>query len=1691
MPNAPIQRKRSARITRAVVKSILFLVAFIVVVFLLTLTPPVQRFITKRVEVYLEKKLQTRVDIDRIAFDPFGNVRLKGVYVEDRNKDTMLTGALIKTRVNIFQLFSNKILVRHLELKDITARINRNKTDSVFNFQFIVDAFTPKPDPLDTAAVMPLEADLKKIQLDNVHFIYADALTGSTMDVYTGSLSTAFSSTDINKNIYLIPHLEGDSIRAVIRQIKPITKGETLAEDIAEAKQPIPMQLMIGSLDLSVIDIRYDNDVSATYADAHIGNLKSTQRLMDLQQRKLYFEDLVLNNSTVNIRMEKQEAVTVAKEVVQEVVAQQEAGWDIRADNIRLDSNQIRFDDNSRVASGPYAGIDYDHLNVTGFRLQVEDFVMNKDSLGGRIAHAALKDQSGFVLEELKGDILYSNNQAYARDLYIKTPGSEVKRSLGLTYASKDELVKHFDRTIMEADIDNSYVQVKDILAFAPSLRRNKAFSNPNATWRLDLEGNGTVDRLVINNVNFSGLSNTQLSASGTLTGLSNTRQAGGDFNITHLHTTQSDFALFTGKRLSTAEVRIPEDITLNGRITGNSGTITTRMNVRTSSGAANVNGRFANLGDPNNLSYDAIITTSSLNLGRILPKQEKLGIVSGNFTVKGKGTTQNNLDTRLVANISAIDYDGYRYRNAKVDGTIRNSAYDLHVEINDPNADANVFVKGDFNGNSFTVNGMVDSLKTQPLGLTVGPLIARGKIDGSISNIDSDNMDADVLITKGLFVSGKNRLPLDTVQLKSGRTAAGNFLTLQSDIANAHIEGRYRLTQLGDIIQNSIRPYFNTGSPPVTRNLQPYNFNFTASINYNPVFNSFVPKLSSFDNIRAEGTVTPAGINAQVQVPSLVYDGNEFQQLLITAAPSAEGLLVNATASAIKGGKNLQLYNTRVNALIANNDINFTAATDDMSGRNKYRFSGLLSQTSPRNYTLTLNPDSILLNYQLWTVSPGNRINITPNSITANNFVLQQGSQQLSINSADFKAGALDVQFSQFQLSTITAFIKNDSLPANGVLNGNLTITNIMESPAFTGHLLVNDLSFQKDTIGNVDLRVTAGTGNRHQTTATISGRGNDITMTGYFIPAKGDLIADLDVNIRQLQLATLEGAFAKAFTDASGSVNGRIKIGGKLSDPQVTGDIGFNNASFIPTILGTRFRIGDQKLTMTENGISFTNFIIEDSTGNKLVLNGRAVSTNFLNYDFDLFVSANNFQVLDTKKGPGKIYYGKLNISADLRIKGTELKPRADGTIVVNEGTDLSFLIPQVEEGVAQRQGIVEFIDMDSPENDTLFLAAYDSLTQSGIRGFDVTTTIEIKKEAIFNAVIDEANGDFLNMQGEAQLTAGIDPSGKITLAGNYVLEQGSYQLSFNFIQRKFEIQKGSNIVWMGEPTTAQLDIKAIYVANTAPLDLVSSQLPVDANRSFYLQRLPFEVHLDLTGELLRPKIDFDLILPEKSYGVSNDIVTAVQSRLDLIRQDEGEVNKQVFSLLLLNRFVGDNPFESSTDAFNFNTYARQSVSKLLTEQLNQLAANLIDGVDIDFDVISTDDYTMGSRASRTDLSIGLSKRLLSNRLKITVGSNFQLEGPQQSNQQSNNIAGNIAAEYQLSKDGRYMLRFYRQNEYQGIVDGYIIETGVSFIFSVDYERFMQIFRKRRRPTRSAETTPVTPAQPAAAVTNASGIY
>ena len=1653
--------KRPARIAA---KTILFIILFFLIILLLLQIRPVQNVLRAEAVAWLEKKLQTRVEVGKVYVSFPKNIVLENVYLEDRQKDTLLSGGRIEANLDLYDLiFRNQLDVKSITLDNITAKVKRMLPDTVFNFQFVVDAFA-KTDTTTSTDTSAYFMAVPSVVLNKIRLIYKDTVSGSDMEAWLEHLDTRIDNMDYEHLYFDVPKTSINGLTARIYQVKPLATPEPAIKDSIEAQQPSPLHLFFKELDLQNVKLDYGNDVSSVYATVDLSALNVTPNSIDLDNRIVNLQNISLRNSSVAIRFgKKEQAKVVVREVEKEVKSQTEAGWRIVASSINLENNEFQFDNNNNPETG--YGIDYGHMNAGELTLQVDDLLLSKDSIAGKIKKGSFKEQSGFVLNELQGEFLYANNQTYLKDLLLKTPGTELKRFASLNYSSFRQLAEDFPSVQMDADIDDSHVQVKDILAFAPQLRREPAFSNPNATWYIDLQGNGTLKTMHIDNLQFRGLRNTQIDASGSLATNADPGKTGATLRIRRLHTTQSDIALFTGKRLSTAQINLPEEFDAHGTLAGSVNNLSTNLTINSSAGAAQVNGRFTNLADPNRATYNAVVRTNSFDLGSVL-KNDQLGNLSANVNVSGVGFNPDKMTTRFKGDVYAIEYNDYTYRNINVDGTLKGSTLDLRTDIDDPNIDFNGTITGNLSSNaSLHITGMLDSIKTFPLGLTPEPLIARGKIDADIPVVNANYLEANVLLTQALLVSGEQRLPLDTVQFVSGRTDTAQFMTLKSDVANARLSGQYRYTDLGKIFQNSIEPYFSVTPGGTAANVQPYNFTFTADISNAPALTAFVPGLKSFEPIHIDGRAsTEQGLSANATTSFISYNGNDISGLNLKINTTASGLQFIADAQHITGiGHNL--YHTQLNATALNNRIDFNLNIDDINGRDKYYLTGLLTQPTKGNYTLNLRPDSLMLNYENWTVSANNSLTITKDNITASNFILQRNDQRLSLQSAGER---LNVGFTNFQLSTITAIMKSDSLLVNGSMNGQMAVRNILRQPLFTSDLTINDLSFKGDTIGNAVVRVDNVSGNRYNTNAAITGRGNDITLTGSFAPqGEKDIALDLNLAIRQMQLATMEGAFGAMIKNASGSVNGNITIQGTASAPKINGPINFDKASFATTILGSQYRIDGEKINVTENGFQFDDFVIKDTANNEMRINGIIETPNFTNYNFNFDLDANNFQLLNTTKKDNKIYYGKLVITSNLHVSGTEKAPDIDGNITVNQGTDLSVVIPQQEPSVVAREGIVQFVDMDNPQSDSLFLAAYDSLNVSPFRGMNIQSNIEIKREAIFNIIIDAANGDFINVQGEALLSTGIDPSGKITMVGNYELERGAYEITFNFIRRRFEIQKGSRITWYNEPTRANLDVNAVYIANTAPIDLVQNQIAASSQaiRNTYMQKLPFEVRLKMTGELMRPTLAFDIVLPmDKNYGVSNDIITQVDSRLTELRQDPGETNRQVFALLLLNRFVGQNPLASSTEMFSASSYARQSVSKLLTEQLNKLAAGLFDGVDLTFDVTSTDDYTTGEQRTRTELNVGLSKRLLNERLTVAVGNNFELEGPRNSNQKASSVVGNIRVDYSISRDGRYMVRFYRKNEYEGIVDGYIIESGLSFIISVDYNRFAELLRKRK---------------------------
>jgi hypothetical protein len=218
-------------------------------------------------------------------------------------------------------------------------------------------------------------------------------------------------------------------------------------------------------------------------------------------------------------------------------------------------------------------------------------------------------------------------------------------------------------------------------------------------------------------------------------------------------------------------------------------------------------------------------------------------------------------------------------------------------------------------------------------------------------------------------------------------------------------------------------------------------------------------------------------------------------------------------------------------------------------------------------------------------------------------------------------------------------------------------------------------------------------------------------------------------------------------------------------------------------------------------------------------------------------------------------------------------------------------------------------------------------------------------------------------------------------------------------------------------------------------------------------------------VTDQLSKPTIGFDITLPENQRGALGGQVEAKLAQLRQPNQNS-EMSKQVFSLLILGRFVAQNPFQTSSGEGLVASQLRGSASAVLTDQLTNITDKYLSGLGLDLGLTNQADYSSGEAKSRTDLNVAVRRQLLNNRLTVRVGTDIALSGntgtqTTTGNTPPSNLAGDVSLEYSLLADGRLRVRVFRQNAYEDI-DGQIVRTGAALVFQRDYRDFADLFSK-----------------------------
>lgn len=1653
---------RAKTILRRALKILLWTIASVVGIFLLLALalqiPAVQNFAKNKAVDYLEGKIHTKVVISRIELGLPKKVILEGVYFEDQKKDTLLSGEKLAVDISLFELFNNKIELNSVDLKGITAHISKNE-EGVFNFDYIIRAFASKEEKKDDSP--PMEFAVDKISLDRVKLRYLDAVENNDIAFFVNHLDTRIKTFDLKNMDFAAPKITIDGVNLKLRQglVETVEEVKDVVVERQKKENKI-LKIRLGDVELSRINIDFEDSQSQLATKIDLQKLDARFKTIDIAKGILILDNLAVSNTRGNLALGKADRSLIKNDPT---TVSPTNNWKVQVNSIDFKNVDFKFDDNNYPAR---QGMDYRHMDLKNINLDADDLKYAANNSSGKINSFSVSDKSGLKIQALTTSFSYAGKGASLKNLYLKTPQTQLRRELAISYPSLNSLKGNPGAMGVSANINNSKVGFKDVLLLVPSLKNTNPFkSNPNGVLYINSRIEGKLRNLFIPKLEISGIGSTRVSASGRIIGLPEAEKAFFDLKIKSFQSTDKDVYRFVPPGTIPNSIRLPSQFAANGTFRGTLKNFATDLDLVSSMGNARVKTRFDRR-EKNRERYDAQAELDQFDLGKLI-KNDSIGKITLRAGLKGVGLNPKTASATLSGDILKAGFNGYTYSNLNLDGKISRGLFEVKADTKDPNLTFKLAANGSFRDKypSGKVRLNIDIADLNKLNLHAGPLKLRGEVDADIQSADLDYLNGQVVAKKFIIATDKDQFPLDSITITAETTAEKNALRVRSQFVDAEIDGKYKLTKIATALQNSLARYydFNSRSPKTKSEAQ--QFAFKVNVKDNRILLKVLPKLKSLEPISVNGRYNSVNdtIIVSGSIPKLIYADTDITGATLNINTQDNALTYNLTVGNVKQG-NFELASTILTGRASEGVLEYALMLRDLQNKERYFIAGTMKSVNGNN-ELTLNPANLLLNYEKWNLSQANLIRFGRNGLYASDFELTKDGSAVSLQSLNAQPNApLELNFTNFEIGTLTSLAQKSDFEMAGTINGGAVIRNLQASPVFTSDVTVTGFAFQKEPVGDLKIQVNNETANVYAAKVELTGLDNQLSLDGNYNLATASF--DLDLDIDKLQMKSLQGFTFGNIREGSGYLSGTLKITGKAAQPSIAGELKFNNVSLVATKLNSQFKMMNDKMVFSGNSIALDDFKIKDENDNNLALNGVIDSRDYANLGFDLRLDADNFKAVNSKEKDNQDFYGQLYLDNHLRIKGNMNHPVVDGTIKINKDTKLTIVLPQEDPSIADRDGIVEFIDQDQPRLFTT-VDLNKELAQTQIKGIDASVNIEIDKEAELSLIIDKANGDFLKLKGDAKLTGGIDPSGKTTLTGRYELDEGAYEMSFNLIKRKFDIKKGSYILWTGEPTSADINITAVYKTETAPINLLENQLSAltAEERNTYKERIPFEAELKMKGDLMKPDISFDIILPEGNNSVSAEIIDATKVKLAQLRQDPDEMNKQVFALLLLNRFVGENPFSSETGGITASAFARDSASKVLSQQLNNLAGDLIKGFELNFDVNSYEDYTTGQKDDRTDLNVGLSKRLLNDRLKVTVGSSFGLEGEKQENQQMNNIAGDIAGEYQLSKDGRYKIRAYRKNRYQVALQGQVIESGVGFIITIDYNEFREIFRKNKK--------------------------
>ena len=1652
--------KRKYRFLRILGRIFLGLAILLILLLLFIRSPWGQGIIKDQVISYLSNKTGTEVQVERLFITFTGNIFLEGIYLEDTKGDTLVYSRELEASVPLLPIIRGKELaINSVDWQGVRANIIRQDSLEGFNFQFLIDAFAA-PDtvatPVDTTSAS-MNIRIGKVNLEDFDVVFNDGVGGIESRVQMERLHLEMEETDLDNMRF---HVGEVQLSNTVLDLKQTGVSDTTQTEDSEAQLPY---LRIDELELENIAANYESPPSGMAAEVLISHFLLKLPEADLVNNRIHVSQVALHDSDFWLNLTQTEASPQQEEVVEVIETPEEAiagfqwpDWDITVEDIDFQNNSLTYLSNQgTLAEGVF---NPEAIGINALNFKAQDLYLQNETVGFDIEALNFKESSGLDLQEfqLRGQL--NNENFNIEDLVVHLNQNVIEGELNLNYQSIQELMDNPEASSVQVDLSRFRIDIADVFLFQPDLRTNPYLLNLS---RKPLAGNisasGTLASVAIHQARLNWGSATSIQARGRLGNLTQPDHIRFDFPSIVVASRNGDLRNIVDE--DQFNMRLPDDLQLNGSATGSLAEAEAQVELLTSSGNVLLNGNFSNLED---IAFAADMQIMELQLGPIL-QNEQLGALNMHVTASGAGSSVNDLDADLLAVIDSFAFNDYAIVDLQLLGEFRDGRGPVGMTYADENLDVVLESMVFLDSVSPQVNLNLDLVGANlgNLGITQQDIRIAMELDGSFrGNMDSFDLNAEV--EDGIAVYDQESYLLGDVGISGRVRPDSTAMDITGQILDLHLRSNTDPASFATALNRHYSRYLSD-QVEVDSVVKPVNLQLVAEIREHPFLNEiFLPALEEMDTITIDVDFQERErrLTGLVDIPFLNYLGNEIDSLRLDVDSDRQDLWFKAGFNGLNAGP-VAIQETFVEGMVADQVFHF-----DFSSM--YQDAPLVqvkSELSQRGDTLifSLDPADVLLNANRWDVPQDNEIRIAQNAITFNNFRLSRMNQlmELTHQQTGIEKEHIAVHFENFQLSSLLRMLNPEEQLVAGSLQGNFIVEDPYGTTGMIADLDIDQLQLFQVELGNLELDAEAVGSQEYVFDLAVKGGNADLDLTGDYVATQTGPELNAHLALNQLNMNVLEGFAMGALRDTEGSLTGDFEISGSMGETQYQGYLQFNDARFNVSMLNAPFALNNQRVQLDQDGFYFDNFTLEDASSNRFSVNGEVLTESMLNPEFNLELQARDFMAMNSSEDDNDLFYGQAVFDLDAEITGSLAVPLVDLTLNVGSDTDLTYIIPESQVAIESREGVVLFVNKENPD-DILTATEEESFTFTGM---DISAILSVEQGAAFNVIIDEQTGDNLQITGVGDFNFNIQTNGRTTLSGAYELSGGHYEMNlYGVVNRRFEIVEGSRITWGGDIFDASLDMRARYSVETSASALMAAQTSGTSasQREPFKQVLPFEVYLNVGGELMQPQLSFGLDMPEEEQGA---IGGQVYSRIQQVNQQEAELNKQVFSLLVLNRFYPEPGSDGSGGGAM--AMARDNLNNALSDQLNMISGNLLgsSGFALDFGLDSYTDYQGESPEERTQLDITAEKSFMDERLVVRVGSEVDIQGSNQAPGASTPLIGNVSIDYLITEEGQWRIRGFRRNRFENVIEGQIIASGLALIFTREFNEFRELWDSFRQ--------------------------